>query len=309
MSRFPVSVVRGNRQPPAVGGTSIVVIGDTHLGSAQESWSYKALDDLNRMVGRGQVAAWLHAGDQTTTAVASELTSFKAWWAALNRGSAPSAFVPGNHDTLGNQLSGNVDVQTPEQWATGMASLGVTARDYVVDVGANLRIVCLSPTTSAGVGTVAHTYRLTVDAVTLAWADARINETSRRCIVMFHAPLYGTYGVNSSSTAWSSYDLDWCAHSQDAYTIEQMIGSHPNVIAYVSGHTHSAMDQPDLVKRVQIGVATFAAISASSPLVLPTGSVPQIVSALMTVYPDRIEVRYRDHGAGQWLSPVYTVTF
>ncbi|WP_187365077.1 hypothetical protein [Cellulosimicrobium cellulans] len=48
-------------------------------------------------------------------------------------------------------------------------------------------------------------------------------------------------------------------------------------------------------------------MSVGGPFVLPIPSAPQMVSAMLSVFDGRIEVRYRDHGAGQWLNPWYTV--
>lgn len=308
MSRFPVSSPRTNRLPPLTGAVNIMMTSDVHISAPPDGaqlTSYKAAEDLNAMVGRVGIEAWINAGDVVSRASDAEYAAFHEFMTGLDLGGKPLAMVPGNHCLIGSGFAGGVpDIVTPPQWAQRMARYGVTGRNYVVDVGKTLRILCVSPMDNLTTGIV-NTWRLTLDRKTLEWCDARMFETSRRCIVVFHAPLYGTVGT--PVTAYNSYDPAWHAHSQDAYTIEQMLAKHPNHIAWVSGHTHTAPDVPDNVKRVDVGGGPFAAVSIGSPLVLPHGTVPGITSSLLSVFPNRIEVRYRDHGVGQWLTPVRTV--
>lgn len=285
-----------------------MMMSDVHISALPDGaqlTSYKARDDMNAMVGRASVLAWINAGDDVGRANADERVAFQAWIVEFDFGGKPRAWVPGNHDLIGYGAMGGVpDIVTPRQWAAMMAPYGVVSRNYHVDVGRDLRIICLFPMDNTLAGTV-NTYRLTLDTAALEWCDARVFETARRCIIVFHAPLYGTVGT--PVTAYNSYDPAWHAHSQDAYTIEQMLAKHSNVIAWVSGHTHSGVNVPNIVKSVNYGAGPLAAVSIGSPLVLPGGTTPGITSSMLSVFADRIEVRYRDHGAGQWLAPVRTV--
>lgn len=300
MSRFPATP-RSNRYPPTDPAVqNIMLMSDLHVEVPPHEWqhlAYKMRDDLNAMVRKHSIVGWVCAGDITSDATEDEYQAFLAWEAGLNRGGAPLAIVPGNHDLCAYSAGGVPDTVTPAQWATKMAGLGVTGRDYVVDVGADLRIICLSPTDSI------TTWRWTLDATNLAWCDARLNETTRRCIIVFHAPLY-----NSVLGPQSSLLPAWHAASKDSYTIEQMLAGHSNIIAWVSGHTHTPVGSPDQVKTMIMGSARFAHVSIGSPLILPRGSNPAAVSSLLSVYSNKVEIRYRDHGAGQWLNPVHTVT-
>lgn len=308
MSRFPVAHPRGNRLPPIAGVQNIMMSSDVHLEQPPDPpqiGSYKALDDLNAMIGRPSVLAWVNAGDITSRANESEYDAFHAWMSQLDRNGRPVAIVPGNHDLIGTGNAGGVpDIVTPQHWATRMAPYGVTGRNYHVDVGRDLRILCLSPMDNLTTGIV-NTWRLTLDATALEWCDARMFETTRRCIIVFHAPLYGTVGT--PETPYNSFSPGWHAHSQDAYTIEQMLAKHPNFIAWVSGHNHTGPESTNNVTSVNLGAGPFAAVSIGSPLVLPIGTVPAAISSMLSVYDDRVEVRFRDHGAGQWLAPVRTV--
>lgn len=309
MSRFPTVARRGNRLPPVVAAPyTIALISDIHLSTPpyfEQHRAYKARDDWNLIAARTQIDAWIVAGDFATNALPAEVTMAQAWLNSINRGTAPYAIVPGNHDIIGEAPTGGADLTTPAQWATMYSAFGVTGQNYVVDLGADLRIVCLFPT-SMTTGTAAS-YRLAIDAATLTWCDARLSETTRRCIMVFHAPLQNTVGTNPVA-ALPSNSQTWYASSQESYTIEQMLVKHPNIIAWVSGHTHTPPATPDIAIPVTYGPTRLAAISASSPFVLLRGNPPEVCSALLSIYPDHIDVRYRDHGAGQWISPVRTVT-
>lgn len=317
MSRFPVAVPRGNRLPPVgqSGAVNVLCIGDVHFDSTTltgGAWPYsarlsKAADDISTMTGRGQLDAVVQLGDNTTDALDNEYAAYLAWKASI---SLPTGVqfreIPGNHDLTGMNANGTADIVTTAQWATKM---GLAAKDNYLDIG-NVRLLLMSPTADA-TGAQTSLTRLFLDATDIAWLDARMSETTRKCVVFFHAPLWHTAGPLDGS-AFSTYDATDRWISQPRAGIEAMIARHSNLVAWVSGHTHARTSEVATVKAMTYGSVTIAAISASSPSLLnPDAGVRfnQIATALVTVYPTRVEVRYRDHGAGQWLSPVYTVTF
>jgi hypothetical protein len=314
VSRFPVSVPRGTRLPRVVDhqGDSIHVFGDTHFEVPQTYYDQSkapiAAKDANRMIGKGSLVAWGQAGDATSFAATAEITAFKAWWNSLDRETLPSTLVPGNHDLMGMNGTGVPDIYTPTQWATSMSEFGVTGKHYYKDVGRNLRVLCLAPTDNVTTGAGA-TYRCTVDAAGLAWCDARMDETTRNCIIMFHAPLRDTVNkAPANATYLSSSDADWYAHDNPDYTIATMIAKHPNLKAWVSGHLHSPVATPFMATPKTYGSVTVAAVSASTTVPIPYAyGVPDIVSTRVTVYSNKVVVRYRDHGLGQWIDPAITV--
>lgn len=299
------------RFPPLEGATNLMLLSDIHMGGypAQGHQSYKARDDLNRMTRRLTVDGWLLAGDQTNDATLSQQTELDNWLTGLNRGSAPIAMVPGNHDLIASGAGGGVpDVQTPEQWAVANAQWGVTGKHYAVDIpGTDLRVLCLSPKDNPVA--VPGENRLSVDDPVMDWLDAALGATDKRCIVMFHAPLPDTVLAKPGVPYTSISSSTWHVFSLGSRTPAQVMAAHSNAIAWVSGHLHSHYDAPDIVKRNVTESGVYATVALGSPLVLPIGyATPGITSAMMSVFDDRIEVRYRDHGAGQWLNPWYTVT-
>ncbi len=320
MSRFPATP-RGDRQPDlALGdGAQILAIGDVHLRDTDWVTSprlARTKEDLTYMVGKGALDAIIQVGDQTSIASTAEFNAYLDWRNGLRAiyPDIPVEEVPGNHDLVGGNPSGTPDVVTTAQWAAIMGRSD-GRKDKVVDIGDDVRLLLLAPTSdstgtlSTGLGFTAKT-RTYLDATDLAWCDEKMDETHRQCVIFFHAPLFQTQGPLDGS-AFSSYDPAgrWVAHAGE-YTIEQMIAKHPNMVAWVSGHSHSHVDEYDVVKRMQYGDTVFAAINAASPSSANPDAGRQnnrIATCLITVLPDRIEVRYRDNGQSQWLDPVHTV--
>lgn len=297
---------RGTRLPQKL-RTQILAVGDIHLDLAERiARSTKARDDLNRMIGSSSLAAVVQLGDQTTYATTDEFNTYYSWRAGITA-AGEYGEIPGNHDLIGNNASGGTDIFTPSQWAELVRGLEAP-KDVVIDLP-GVRLLLVSPAQDASTGE-AHVRRLTLDPATLAWCDARIGETASKCLLFFHAPLPDTVGPLDGS-AFSSYDERWRAHWDTAYPISDMIADHPNLIAWVSGHTHSRYFEEDAVKKMTYGDVSIACISASSPAFLnpSLGYVrDSICSALITITDTGVEVRYRDHGAGQWLEPVHTIT-
>jgi hypothetical protein len=298
---------------------NVLAIGDVHFRDTD--WVTtprlnKTLDDLARMTGRGTLDAVVQVGDQTSYATTAEFDAYLTWRNAIRalHPGIPVQEVPGNHDLCGGNPSGTPDVVTTAQWAQIMGRAD-GAKDMVVDIGTDVRLLLLAPTAdstgtlSTGVGFTAKT-RTYLDSADIAWCDVRLGETDRQCVIFFHAPLFQTHGPLDGS-AFSSYDPAgrWVAHAGED-TIEAMIARHDNIVAWVSGHSHSVVDEVDIVKQMTHGTTVFAAINAASPSSANPDRGRQnnmIATCLLSIYPDRIEVRYRDNGAGQWLDPIHTV--
>lgn len=281
-------------------------IGDLHLipSGLHDERAEVCLDDIQRMVRAERLDALVQLGDQTTNATTAEFNKYLDWRNSFTLNGVAWGEVPGNHDLIGNNASGTVDLVTPAQWATIM---GQPEKDTVLDFP-GYRLLLVSPAANSAVGQ-AKVRRLTVDVATAAWIGDRCSETSAKVLIFFHAPLYGTVGPLDGS-AFSSYDERWHAHFDAVMPLETVLAANPNIIAWVSGHTHSRVNEVDVTTTRTYGPTTLAAVSAGSPAFTNPGGGPgvdPVTSCLVTAYPDRVEVRYRDHGTHQWLNPVYTV--
>lgn len=319
MARFPAAP-RGDRQPKLVDeGVHVLAIGDVHYRDTDWVTSprlARCAEDISHMVSKHALDAIVQVGDQTSYASTAEFDAYLAWRNGLRASfpNIPVQEVPGNHDLCGGNPSGTPDVVTTAQWASIMGRPD-GKKDMVVDIGQRVRLVLLAPTAdstgalSTGVGFTAKT-RTYLDSTDIAWCDQVIGETDRQCVIFFHAPLFQTQGPLDGS-AFSSYDPAgrWVAHA-GVDTIEDMIARHDNVTAWVSGHSHSLVTEVDVVKQVTYGMTTFAAVNAASPSSANPDFGRQnnmIATCLLSIYPGRVEVRYRNNGASQWLEPVHTV--
>lgn len=299
-----------SRHPQLALRTHILAIGDLHFTEGAPERGVRAdiaARDINKMIGNSVLNAVVQLGDQTTIASSTEFGWYITWknTLVLPLGCVYGE-IPGNHDLMGNNASGGTDILTPLVWAEGLRGLEAP-KDIVIDLP-GVRLLLLSPAQDASVGE-AHIRRLTLDPATLNWCDDRISETNSKCIIFFHAPLPNTVGPLDGS-AFSSYDERWNAHHDTAYDISDMIASHSNIIAWVAGHTHSTITEVDLVKTVTFGTTKIACVSVAGPAFLNPGAGYQkdgMYSALITVTENGVDVRYRSHGAAQWLAPVYEI--
>jgi|GEM_PF-4449450 len=226
--------------------------------------------------------------------------------------------VIGNHDVTAAG-SGPMS-RTPTAAA---AILGIPSPSYVVDAGfAVLIILGMDAMTSGRPGCI---YGTSVQG----WLDATLTtHAGRTCLIFAHPPLMGTVGPNPPpDNGGGTSDASSCAlgvsispfgyANENDLPLRAVLADHPNAKAWVSGHTHSLLTAPDIVKTEMVGGHNMAMINTSSilnpgALQLPT---TMIASAFITVREDRIETRWRNHGGHQWVgcgtnrNPVSTVMF
>lgn len=281
------------RPGPPPEGITLHAIGDAHVGPASSNEAWR-LDAVARDSAKLPApAAVVQLGDGCNNSPAADAPILDSF---MDRLGAPWWAVMGNHDI-------NEDVQTPAQWA---ARLGYPAPSYTVDME-GLRLVMLSASAQWSNYEVAPPASLT-------WLDGAIGGTTNPVIVCCHYPLYGTVGavtgIDTPSTVIPYY-IRTAATPGSSADILAVLAAHANVKAWISGHTHSRIEAPDLVKAVDLGGGNrLAAINASSiwycyppPSPYPLDARETINTLYVTLLRDRIEVRARDHGAGRWASP------
>ena len=217
------------------------------------------------------------------------------------------------HNNFASKITGNLwavvgnhDMNTGLTGDQAAARLGMPGKDMVVDMGFAALII-LGPDEDPGGPAARCVYRGTA----LTFLDQQLTaHAGKPCIVAAHASLRYTVqspagpatSKASNSVPWFALDDSWPNVASDA-GIRAVLADHPNSRAWLGGHTHSLITAPDIVKPVTVGGHTLAAINTSAILnpgsqMLPTTG---IASPFLTVYDDRIEVRWRNHGAHQWV--------
>ena len=177
---------------------------------------------------------------------------------------------------VGNHDYDHVD-QDPSP-ADAAASMGMPGLNFTVDLGYAVMIL-----TYVRAGT-------SVDPTPYdpAWLDEELARyPDRLCLIVAHAPL-----VNSAGDK-----------SPEGDEILAMLANHPQARAWLCGHTHWPIDHPELLLVLETGDHTIAQINASATYYTIPGFdwTDRLCTTWLTVYDDRLEVRFRDHGAHQWV--------
>lgn len=270
--------------PPPPEERTIHFVGDAHFGGMNARRKGVLLSDVERLDGLRRIPR-VQVGDLTNDGFAAQDTEAVAFMNSLGPGWRA---VAGNHDVWNN-------ARTP---AAAASAWGMPGVNWTLDVGFCV-VVGIGPTLLG-----ANNADMTLDA---AYLDARLAEhAGRTCVVVGHPPLKNTVGIGST-TEWTSADQGFFVQNDAA--VRDVLALRPNAKAWVSGHTHSTLAAPDLVKResVKAGAHHLAAVNCSSPFYTTKNNilwtdVPS--TCYVTVLDGSIEVRYRDHGAHRWTRAV-----
>ncbi|MEA2703547.1 MAG: 3,5-cyclic-AMP phosphodiesterase [Actinomycetota bacterium] len=282
------------------GGVTLHCIGDIHAGIVHQTKLDKcAADSVNGLL-LPTVAARLQLGDLTEAGTAPQITQFNAWWSSIT--GAPKYLAMGNHDFFAGA--------TPAQWAT---AFGMPSNNYTATIAAGLKLIVIGADglTADESNPAWDGVRIRLSNATLSFLDTELGNTSSDCIIACHAPIKDT--VLGGASAYQSSDSPWFVTSQNALTtssgILAVLAAHTNAKAWICGHTHSPIDASGLVTFVTAGSHKVACISTSAIVYVGqnSGVASQYFGDPMhglyvTYFGDRIEVRFRNHGAGMWNS-------
>lgn len=272
--------------PDAGEATLLGLIPDLHFDQFSANRRAVALADL--IDGAPVPDLYVQIGDATENGVSGEDVAALAW---LNALPADWITICGNHDLLGNPvLSGNG--RTAAAWAT---AYGMPGQNFTRDVG-TVRLIAL------GLDSDVSPHMLS--AATLDFLDDELAAADRDCLVLCHVPLLNTVlGATSGADAqWSSAEGHF--HIEPDAELRDVLAARPKAKAVFSGHTHSTTTTPGFVATETLGGRPFHFINTSALYYTgrDTGAAQQaaVQDPLRTVfawcYPDRIELRVRDHG-------------
>jgi hypothetical protein len=253
-------------------------LGDLHAGAITDV----RMDAVSRDVGRlSAPALHLQVGDATERGTAAQDEVALGF---LERLPGRWATALGNHDILRN-------ARTPARWAR---VYGQPSQNFTVDLDF-VRVVVIGPNRSEPGRRAGH-----LTSATLAFLERELSGAGTDCWIACHWPLFRTVMGDPRlhfTSAMAAF------HAKPDERIRDLLRSHPNAKLWLSGHTHSPLSAPGLIKRARLGPKrSIVAVNASALVGIGKRRDPRapLCSLYLTHRPGRIEIRARDHRAGEW---------
>lgn len=253
-------------------------IGDVHAGAITPARVDAVSRDLARLPAP---ALHLQLGDATERGNPDEDELALAF---LGRLPGRWAAVLGNHDILRN-------ARGVDDWAR---AYGQSSQNYVLDLGF-ARVIVVGPNRGEP-GKRAGRLSL----ATLAFLDRALEGGPENCWIACHWPLFRTVMGDPRRHFTSTMSAFYAKPDE---RIRALLAARPNARLWLSGHTHSPLSAPGLIKRVRLAPRrSIVAINGSA--LVGVGKRPDrrdpLCSLFLTQQAGRIEVRCRDHRAGGW---------
>ena len=253
-------------------------VGDLHAGAITDRRMRLVSRDVESL---GTPALHLQIGDATESGTPREDELALAF---LRRLPGPWVAVLGNHDILRNR-------RTAAEWAK---AYGRRSQNFTVELGFARLIVVGPDRTDPG----ERAGRLS--RATLSFLDRELGEAGEDCWIACHWPLFRT--VMGDPKLHFTSDMP-PFHAKPDNRIRETLLRHPNAKVWLSGHTHSPLSAPGLIRRTRLGPKrSIVAINTSALVGVGKRRNPRapLCSLFLTHRRGRIEVRCRDHRAGGW---------
>jgi 3',5'-cyclic AMP phosphodiesterase CpdA len=253
-------------------------IGDLHAGAISAVRMAALTRDLKKL---GTPALHLQIGDATEEGRPPEDVLALHFLDGL---AGPWMAVLGNHDIWRNERS-------VKDWAK---VYGLQRQNYAVELGF-IRLVVVGPERNEPDERLGR-----LSAVTLEFLDRELARGDEECWIACHWPLFRTVMGNPAKHFTSGMQA---FHAKPDKRIRELLARHRNAKLWLSGHTHSPLSAPGLIKRAPLpGKRSILAINASAVVGVGKTRDPRdpICSPFLSHKPGRIEVRFRDHREGTW---------
>ena len=254
------------------------LVGDLHAGAITAVRMEALMRDLARL---GTPALHLQVGDATEGGTDAQDKLALGFLGGLP---GPWAAALGNHDILRN-------ARTATAWAR---AYGQPGHNLSVDVDF-ARVIVIGPERSEPGGAGGR-----LSPGTLAFLDDQLARGPEECWIACHWPLFRTVMGDPRLHFTSAMEA---FHAKPDRRIRTILARHANARLWLSGHTHSPLSAPGLIKRVRLGGdRTLVAINASALVGIGRRRDPRapLCSLYLTRRRTGIEVRCRDHRAGRW---------
>jgi 3',5'-cyclic AMP phosphodiesterase CpdA len=259
-------------------GRTVHCIGDLHAGAITDVRMNAVSHDVDRL---SAPALHLQIGDATErgTAAQDELAL-----RFLERLPGPWVTALGNHDILHNE-------RRAADWAR---VYGQPSQNFTVDVGF-VRVVVIGPNRSEPGRRAGR-----LSAATLSFLERELAGAPTDCWIAYHWSLLRTV-MGDPRRHYTSAMAAF--HAKPDERIRDLLTRHPNARLWLSGHTHSPLSAPGLIKRTRLGPKrSIVTINASALIGVGKRRNPRapLCSLYLTHRPGAIEIRARDHRAGRW---------
>jgi 3',5'-cyclic AMP phosphodiesterase CpdA len=253
-------------------------IGDLHAGAITGVRMAALSRDIDRL---GTPALHLQIGDVTERGTEAQDKLALRFLEGLP---GPWVTALGNHDILGNG-------RTAAAWAR---AYGQPSHNFSVDLDF-ARLILIGPGRSEPGKKAGR-----LSSATLAFLDRELAEGPEDCWIACHWPLFRTVMGDPRlhfTSAMAAF------HAKPDERIRELLARHRNARVWLSGHTHSPLSAPGLIKRVRLSRGhSIVAINTSALVGVGKRRNPRapLCSLFLTQRQDGIEVRCRDHRAGNW---------
>ncbi|HEY3991811.1 MAG TPA: metallophosphoesterase [Ktedonobacteraceae bacterium] len=155
---------------------------------------------------------------------------------------------------------------------------------------------------------------------TLAFLETALAKYPQHIAILFaHCPLYNTVLTREAPFGQDYHSLEPFFSIENSDAVRAILARHSNACLYLSGHTHSGWQSPNLVMTEQLGGHPVTHVNLSSPWY--TGrhhgaewlaeeqrfhyraDQPDYLASLAVhVSREQIHLRLRDHNVGDWLA-------
>jgi calcineurin-like phosphoesterase family protein len=253
-------------------------LGDLHAGAITQVRMEAVSRDIAML---GPPALHLQLGDLTEGGRAHEDVVAREFLDAL-----PARWVTalGNHDILHNH-------RTVAAWGH---AYGQRSQNFTVELDF-VRLVVIGPDRNEPGPRAGR-----LSSATLSFLERELDDTDRDCWVACHWPLLGTVMGDPRRHFTSAMDA---FHAKPDPDIRKLLARHPNAKVWISGHTHSPLSAPGLIRRTRLAPRR-SIVTVNASALVGTGKRRNPRAPLCSLYlthrPGFLEVRSRDHRAGTW---------